>query len=119
MKIICHRISYKHLLQACLPTHQNGVENRGITVAHNGHAANLKKLLQIYKGCCKFIKVAVNLKKAAANRSYHGFRRHFGDRQTGLKKQCLYGNPMSTNFHKTSLLKKFINWKLLALGKGF
>ena len=26
-------------------------------------------------------------------------------RQTGLKKQCLYGNPMSNNFHKTSLLK--------------
>ena len=26
-------------------------------------------------------------------------------RQTGLKQQCLYGNPMSNNFHKTSLLK--------------
>ena len=26
-------------------------------------------------------------------------------RQTGLTKQCLYGNPMSNNFDKTSLLK--------------
>ena len=26
-------------------------------------------------------------------------------RQTGLKKQCLYGNPMSNNFDKTTLLK--------------
>ena len=26
-------------------------------------------------------------------------------RQTGLKLQCLYGNPMSNNFHKTLLLK--------------
>ena len=38
-------------------------------------------------------------------RPYHVFDAILTGRQTGLEKQCLYGNPMSSNFHKTSLLK--------------
>ena len=36
-------------------------------------------------------------------------------RQTRLEIQCLYRNPMSNNFHKTSLLKKY-NSELETLG---
>ena len=39
------------------------------------------------------------------NRPYHGFGSQFTGRQTHLEIECLYGNPMSNNFHKTSLLK--------------
>ena len=40
-------------------------------------------------------------------------------RQTREKLQCLYKNPMSNNFRKTTVLNKNMNFKLKLHSKGF
>ena len=46
------------------------------------------------------------------NRPYHGFRRHFDINSVCIEIRCQI-------IFKNITSEKFINWKLLALGKGF
>ena len=47
------------------------------------------------------------------------FDRILTSRQTREKLQCLYENPMSNNFHKTTVLKKILILNLSYTAKDF